>query len=82
MLAKLRAASGRVSRSWLLTTPWCTALAVSIDSVVIEEALLRTFTVSRPLSGLRVTMISRTRLTATSTFALAWLKSLAVTVTR
>ena len=37
MLAKLRAGSGNVSRSWLSTTPPRTALDVSSVSVVIPE---------------------------------------------
>ena len=82
MFAKLRAGSGRDSRSWLPTTPPCTALAVSIVSVVIEEEIPSTFTVSRPLASLSVTARSRTTLTATSTSAVASAKPLAVTVTR
>ena len=40
MLAKLRAGSGRDSRSWLPTTPPRTALARSMGWVVIDEAWL------------------------------------------
>src|SRR6266567_911154 len=47
MFAKLRPARGRVFRSWLVTAPWCTALAVSIASVVMEEAFPCTLTVAR-----------------------------------
>ena len=51
-------------------------------SVVIEEEFPSTFTVSLPAAGFKVTVRSRTRLTATTTSASAWAKPDAFTVRR
>ena len=81
MLAKLRAGSGKPSRSWLSTTPPRTAFVVFKVSIVIEEGLPCTLTVSCAACGLSVMVMSRTSLTAVSTLDVASAKPLAETVT-
>ncbi len=63
-----------------MTAPPCTALAVSIGCVTIEEACAWTFTVCRSDASFSVTCTSRTELTTTATLELAGSKPLARTV--
>ena len=81
MLAKLRAGSGRPSRSWLVATAWCTVLPTSIGCAVIEEASPRTPTVCETAAGFMITVMSRITLTATGMLAFASAKPPAVTCT-
>ena len=81
MLAKLRAASGSVCKSWLLITPWCTTLTRSIGWLVIDEFCPCTETVSAGAANLSVTVTSRTELTAIETFASAGANPVALAAT-
>ena len=82
MFAKLRAGSGRLSRSWVVITAWWTLLARSIGCEVIEELCEVTPMVCRTWDGCSVTVMSRTVLTATETSAAAVANPRASTLTR
>jgi hypothetical protein len=81
MFAKLRCASGIVCRSLTVTIPCCTALAVSIGSVVIDDVCL-TITVCCTGSGFIVIVKSRTELAKTVISARASANPAARTLTR
>jgi len=81
MLAKLRAGSGSDSRSRLVITLWCTAVARSIACSVTDDPCACTEADCCTEAELSVTLTSRTVPTDTVTVAVAGENPVAVTRT-